>query len=179
MSTVFASGKLAEQEYKLKMAQVRDFSKSRRLPWVTRQRLRAFFEHMYEERTVFDEKEIIDALPERMRLELVKGMYEQLIKMVPLFAGLGDEITCQLCGALKPMPALDKDIITQEGERGTEMYFIMSGEVEVLIHGDLPLGFLHPGAFFGEMELLGTRLGICAYLVHQQLRPASERVRTR
>eukprot|EP01052_Picozoa_sp_SAG31_P010824 SAG31_NODE_602_length_13638_cov_32.936037_6_plen_514_part_00 len=35
----------------------------------------------------------------------------------------------QLCMALQPLPAMAQDVIMQEGERGSEMYIIVSGEV--------------------------------------------------
>ena len=37
----------------------------------------------------------------------------------------------KLCMALQPLPAMPKDVIIEEGHRGSEMYIIVSGEVQV------------------------------------------------
>jgi len=51
-----------------------------------------------------------------------------------------------------------REIVFEEGEKNDEMYFVLSGEVEVLkkIDGGEPkiLGKISSGAFFGEMSLL-------------------------
>ena len=44
-------------------------------------------------------------------------------------AQLMSVVVMQLCMALQPLPAMAQDVIIQEGERGSEMYIIVSGEV--------------------------------------------------
>ena len=51
------------------------------------------------------------------------------------------------------MTALRGQLITEENKVGTELYFIVDGEVEV-IQDDERLGFLGTGSFFGEHPML-------------------------
>ena len=46
----------------------------------------------------------------------------------------------------------------QEGQVGSELYFIIEGEVEVLSGGER-LGFLGEGSFFGESPVIETMFG--------------------
>ena len=52
-----------------------------------------------------------------------------------------------------------EQIVYSEGKYGTEMYFIVSGEVEVSHDGER-LGFLSEGAFFGETPLIEAISGV-------------------
>ena len=49
-------------------------------------------------------------------------------------------------------------VVYQEGRFGTEMYIIVSGEVEVSRDGER-LGFLSQGAFFGETPFIESISG--------------------
>lgn len=48
-------------------------------------------------------------------------------------------------------------VATQEGKFGEDMYFVISGMLEVLVNGER-LGFLAEGAFFGNTPTLGIIL---------------------
>lgn len=54
---------------------------------------------------------------------------------------------------LSVAPQLKNQLITEEGKVGTEMYFIVEGEVEVMAQ-DERLGFLGTGSFFGENPVI-------------------------
>ena len=71
-------------------------------------------------------------------------------------------------GALEPILAstelrsyAEGDIIVTEGERGSSLFLIVSGEVKVFTRGErgehVPLAELGPGDFFGEVSLLTGR----------------------
>ena len=49
------------------------------------------------------------------------------------------------------MSALRGQLVSKKGKVGTEMYFIVEGEVEVL-QDDERLGFLGTGSFFGRTQ---------------------------
>ena len=55
-----------------------------------------------------------------------------------------------------------QDVIT-EGQPGSEMYMIVSGELEVT-QGGVRLGFLSEGSFFGEAAVLAADSSVQAIL---------------
>ncbi len=110
------------------------------------------------------------AAASRPRLDLGLETRE-LVGDFPLFAGLDAAQRDKISALLKPRFAVPGERLIRRGERGTAMYFISSGAVEVGVGGQkIQLG---RGDFFGEMALLRgrerradvTALGYCQLLV--------------
>lgn len=75
-----------------------------------------------------------------------------MLARVPLFAGLPDAELAAVAKLLRPSLAVQGERIIHTGAMGREMYFIVSGEVEVkTARGPVRLG---AGSFFGEVALL-------------------------
>ena len=75
-----------------------------------------------------------------------------------MFRGLGKEVIHETCKRINDLCLAREQFVTQEGRVGLEMYFIVSGEVEVSCMGER-LGFLGEGAFFGETPLIDAITG--------------------
>ena len=78
-----------------------------------------------------------------------------MIAQVPLFRDLPRERLRPIAAELRPGLAVPGERIIQKGTRGTRMFFLVSGEVAVVLPqgGEIELG---PGSFFGEMALLSN-----------------------
>jgi len=90
-------------------------------------------------------------LEQRPKLDLGLKLAE-ILKKAPLFAELKVEQVAQLAAYLTPLIAVPGQRIVAAGERGDRMYFIASGEVDVLVKPK-PVR-LSAGDFFGEIALL-------------------------
>jgi CPA1 family monovalent cation:H+ antiporter len=106
----------------------------------------------------------------RPRLDLGLATRE-LVGEFPLFAGLEPAQLDKITALLKPRFAVPGERLIRRGERGSVMFFISSGAVEVAVGSEkIQLG---RGDFFGELALLGDRerradvtaLGYCQLLV--------------
>lgn len=78
-----------------------------------------------------------------------------MIASVPLFTNLDSEGIAQLAGMLRPRLALPGETIVARGGRGTAMFFIAAGAVDVVLRTGLVR--LETGNFFGEMALLSDQ----------------------
>jgi CPA1 family monovalent cation:H+ antiporter len=96
---------------------------------------------------------------------------EELITRFDMFCGLSPTEIKALARLLKPRLALPEETIVRRGDRGSHVFFISSGAVEVILPGEpVQLG---RGDFFGEMALLSglpraadvVALGYCQLLV--------------
>jgi len=77
-----------------------------------------------------------------------------LVKQVPIFHDIGPGTVADLAALLRPRDLPPRAVLWRRGDAGSSMFFIVSGEVEVLIEPPLRLG---AGNFFGEMALLNDR----------------------
>ena len=86
---------------------------------------------------------------ERLRTGLAK---------LELFAGVDADVLDELAPAFRPLDAPVGSDVVREGDSGTDLYFVESGELEALkaVDGGEPvrLGVLAAGDVFGEMALL-------------------------
>ena len=78
------------------------------------------------------------------------------VSKVPFFAALGPSAIADVTHMLRTMDLPPRTMIIRKGKTGDCMYFIADGEVEVELPGKTVT--LGPGAFFGEMALLGNNL---------------------
>jgi voltage-gated potassium channel len=84
------------------------------------------------------------------------------LRAIPLFADLEPEALEQLAGAAKEVDVPAGRPLTQPGDPGSGMFFVVEGTVEVEAR-ERPRE-LGPGDFFGELALLtedGTRTARC------------------
>src|SRR5205085_6389530 len=76
-----------------------------------------------------------------------------MVARVPLFAGLDAAAISELASMLKARKLPRDAVIMRKGDEAESMYFIASGEVEVVLPDrTVPL---YQGDFFGEMAVLG------------------------
>lgn len=79
----------------------------------------------------------------------------RLVAAVPFFSKLQASQIADIAGLLKIMNAMNGETVVREGETGECMYFIASGQIEILAPGGSIL--LKPGDFFGEIALIERR----------------------
>lgn len=84
--------------------------------------------------------------------------HSQLLAQVPLFATLGTEDLQRLSSRLTPHHRERGEFIFHQGDEGTELFIIQTGEVTIRLSSpdgrEVSLALLQPGAAFGELALL-------------------------
>jgi voltage-gated potassium channel len=91
----------------------------------------------------------------------------EFVAKVPFFKPLSPAAIIEIARMLRPIDVAERTVIVRKGRQGDCMYFIAEGLVEVVGAG-VQLG---PGAFFGEMALLGdgTRTATVSAVVQSTL----------
>lgn len=153
MSTIMMAGSVGEQEYLVKLAQLKAWMKARHLTTRERVKIMGYFSAMHQSSSYFDEHRILSYLPLGVSRDLSMQLYETILGESPLFANLGPELMLRICQAVTPVKATTGQTIYEQGKIGSEMYFVMSGELEVIVDGER-LGFLGQGSFFGENAVI-------------------------
>jgi CRP-like cAMP-binding protein len=76
-----------------------------------------------------------------------------VLKKVPLFAGLDDRELEQIASSMKERRFSAGDTVTQEGAGGAGFFVVEEGGADVTVDGQAR-GAIGPGDYFGEIALL-------------------------
>jgi len=96
-----------------------------------------------------------EALTNDLRRELALSLYGEHLRTVPFLAAVDEVFLKQLCSCVVLECFSPRDFIISAGEFGTDLYFLVIGQVRIQAPGSKEtLRTLVPGSFFGEMGLL-------------------------
>jgi cyclic nucleotide gated channel len=149
MGSMMVGQKLLEEKVASQIAELREFMEAKKIPKYLRVKIRKFMETLYEEKSGFDEKEVLAQLPPAMAQDLLHHMYKKLLVDVPMFKKLEEGAITMLCSLIKPYTAMKDDTIYVKGEIGREIYIIMNGCVEISFE-DGDREEIEKGQTFGE-----------------------------
>ena len=82
LSAQITAGNIADQEYDKQMETVREFLRAKHVNVEQRRKIMAFYDNYFHSKTVFAEEELLAKLPEQMRMDLMKQMYDDLVRFV-------------------------------------------------------------------------------------------------
>jgi len=139
-----------------RMEQLSTFMAYRNIPPALRDRIGAYYRHLWQRRLDHDETEILGRLPPGLRTDVTLFLKRDLLQAVPMFREAGDGFLREIALEMKPVVFMPGDHVIWAGDHGREMYFISRGTVDVLSPEDgvTVLNRLGQGDFFGEMALL-------------------------
>ena len=83
------------------------------------------------------------------------------LRSIGLFGAMSDEVLSHLTSSLDVTTPSAGDIVFREGDEASDMYVVISGEVEVLKRSkrgvDARVALLGPGDWFGEMSIVDVQ----------------------
>jgi serine/threonine protein phosphatase PrpC/CRP-like cAMP-binding protein len=80
----------------------------------------------------------------------------EILQRMPLFRPLNDREILRVLQVTDVMPFKEGEQVIEEGDKGEELFIVLSGKVRVL-RGDAQLATLVPGDHFGEMALVRSQ----------------------
>jgi CRP/FNR family cyclic AMP-dependent transcriptional regulator len=83
----------------------------------------------------------------------VAGAPTELLKRVPLFAGLDNKELQEIASSMRERRFKSGDTVTQEGAGGVGFFVVQEGEADVSVGGESK-GTVGPGEYFGEIALI-------------------------
>jgi len=152
---------------KEKMKAVREYIRYRRIPKHLGHKIHRHYKYAWKRTQVFKEEEILFELPNALRAECALFVHQDIIRKVPLFSQLGQDVVPSLASRLKPSLASKGDVVVKEGLIGDEMYVVSLGrlvvsvEIRTSFHGvsdpeyeELVIRGLKEGDYFSEYAVL-------------------------
>ncbi|XP_064623233.1 cyclic nucleotide-gated cation channel beta-3-like isoform X2 [Lineus longissimus] len=158
---IFEAAGQQKSEYRKTMDITLWYMQSLNLPKELQGRVRMWFNYNWDQQKTLNENSLIDALPKKMKTDLAINVHFQTLTKVQLFQDCDKTLLYDLILKLKPVLYLPGDYICRKGEVGTEMYIVMSGQVQVVggLNNDIVFATLHEGSVFGEISLLALAGG--------------------
>ncbi len=129
-----------DAKYHERLEGLKEYLKSRNLPISTSQRIKKNFKHMYHRKTVFEEADIVSAMPASATRDLIYVEYAKEIAMFDLLTRAHPDFVVIVAPAMKPFFAERGEFIFYEGELGTAVYFLATGSLQLLARDDATEG---------------------------------------
>ena len=146
---------LLKAGYRKKLEEITAFLNYRSIPPYMQKRVQDYYDHLWESRLGHEEDAILGNIPEPLKTDLALYMRKDLIRKVPFFTNASQSLLRDLVLALRPEVYLPGSYIIRKGERGTCMYIISNGEVEVVSQDEQrTYAVLGEGSFVGEMSIM-------------------------
>ncbi|KAE9585232.1 putative potassium channel, voltage-dependent, EAG/ELK/ERG [Lupinus albus] len=144
------------QTMKMRMRSIELWMKKKRLPKSIRERVRTFERQRWAATRGVDESELINDLPEGLRKDIKYHLCWDLVRQVPLFQHMDDQVLEHICDRVKSIAFTRGETISREGDPVQRMIFVVRGHLQSsqeLHDGVKSYCMLGPGNFSGD-ELL-------------------------
>ncbi|XP_010550110.1 PREDICTED: cyclic nucleotide-gated ion channel 18 [Tarenaya hassleriana] len=158
MQTSLQSMSVRVEEWRVKRRDTEEWMRHRQLPPDLQERVRRFVQYKWLATRGVDEESILQSLPTDLRREIQRHLCLALVRRVPFFSQMDDQLLDAICGCLVSSLSTAGTYIFREGDPVNEMLFIIRGQLESSTTNGGRSGFfnsitLRPGDFCGE-ELL-------------------------
>ncbi|CAJ1961282.1 unnamed protein product [Sphenostylis stenocarpa] len=146
------------EEMRVKRQDAEQWMSHRMLPENLKERIRRYEQYQWQENRGVEEEALIGKLPKDLRRDIKRHLCLDLVKKVPMFEKMDEQLLDAMCSRLKPVLYTEKSQIFREGDPVDEILFIMRGKVSTVTTNGGRTGFfncllLKAGDFCGE-ELL-------------------------
>jgi len=153
VSSLIANIDVAKAAYSKRMEEINNFMRTRKVPAPLQQRVKGYYAYLWETRKSISRATMLDEMPHTLTVDISLFLNRGIIEKVTLFKDANEVFIREVVQLLHSMVFLPNDFIIRQGEYGDCMYFLSSGDVEVLV-GDQKVAQLGAGSPFGEAALL-------------------------
>ncbi|XP_022775366.1 probable cyclic nucleotide-gated ion channel 16 [Durio zibethinus] len=146
------------EEWRIRRRDTEEWMRHRQLPPDLQDRVRRFVHYKWIATRGVDEEAILKSLPLDLRRQIQRHLCLALVRRVPFFAQMDDQLLDAICERLVSSLNTKDTYLVREGDPVNEMLFIIRGQLESSTTNGGRTGFfnsitLGPGDFCGE-ELL-------------------------
>ncbi|KAG4379666.1 hypothetical protein GLYMA_16G025400v4 [Glycine max] len=158
MQKYLQSTSVRVEEMRVKRRDAELWMSHRMLPDLLKERIRRYEQYKWQENKGAEEETLIRNLPKDLRRDIKRHLCLELLRKVPMFEDMDNQLLDALCDRLKPVLYTEKSYIVREGDPVDEMLFIMRGKLATATTNGGRTGFFNSfeikaGDFCGE-ELL-------------------------
>jgi len=153
VSSLVSNIDVARSAYQRHLEEVNSYLRAQKVPFDLQERVRDYYSYLWEQKKSVTSRTVVEDLPTSLSLEILMHQNRSLIEKVEVFQGADEVFIREAIQRLRPRVFLPREYIVRQGEYGDCMYFLTSGELEVLVD-EHQLARLGPGSVFGEAALV-------------------------
>lgn len=153
VSGLIANLDVARADFIKKIESVRVYLNSKKVPKDLQEKILSYYHYLWDEKKNVSDENPLSDLPISLSLEVMIYLNRDMLMKVDLFKNSQELFVREAIQMLKPFIYLPEDYIIRQGEYGDCMFFLSSGDIEVLVD-DKQVAKLGPGSTFGETSLL-------------------------
>lgn len=154
VAAILARSDAARNHHMENLDRVETFMEMHHIPLKMREKIRTYYHYVWMNKKGYQDDSLIEGLPEKLQSEMLLFINKPIIEKVPFLKGAGQDLLAQLMGQLRARIYVPEEDVFLYGERGDALYFIQTGQVDILTKEGQCLATLGDGAFFGEMALI-------------------------
>eukprot|EP00753_Platysulcus_tardus_P013246 PLAT3643.3.p1 GENE.PLAT3643.3~~PLAT3643.3.p1 ORF type:complete len:1420 (-),score=813.14 PLAT3643.3:357-4490(-) len=113
------------------MDNLKDYLRDRKASIVLQNRLRRHLDFYYQHRSPFQEQQLLQAMPDLMRLQVMKDDILSMQRTIHLLHGKEAWFTLHLLNIMHPFYISAAEVLYRTGDLATEFYFIANGSLEL------------------------------------------------
>ena len=153
VSGLIANLDVARATFLKKIETVSAYLNAKRIPKDLQEKILNYYYYLWDKKKNVSDENPLSDLPASLNLEVMLYLNRDMLRKVDLFKNSQELFVREAIQMLTPLIYLPEDFIIRQGEYGDCMYFLSSGEVEVIVD-DRRVATLGPGSTFGETALL-------------------------
>ncbi len=154
ISTLLVSANVPKAANREKMATLASYLKQYEIPSDLQENIFNFYSYSLKHHVSDSFSKLLSELPGELSNDLTDHVNIFLITQVPLFRNASRKLIKEIVKCFKTEIFSPSENIIQSGEVGNEMYFLVSGIVDVISPDGKSLNKLRTGSFFGELAFL-------------------------
>lgn len=147
----------AREHHMDNLDRIETFMRMHKVNDTLRLKIRSYYKYLWENKKGYQDKSLLKGLPEKIQSELFFSINKSIIDKVPFLRGSSEDLLEDLMNKLESRIFVPGEKVFRVDEVGDALYFIQSGDVDIVLKDGAKVASLTDGAFFGEMALLSDR----------------------
>lgn len=154
VGTIISNINLRRLQFQRKLDNIKHYMRYRSVGKNLQLRVIKWFDYLWTNRHTFEEEEVLQTLPDKLRAEISIHVHFDTLRRVKIFDECEAALLEELVLKLRPQVYSPGDYICRKGDIGKEMYIVKQGILEVLTDDGKILTTLTDGGHFGEISIL-------------------------
>jgi Ion transport protein/Cyclic nucleotide-binding domain len=142
----------AKAQFFENLEKLKAFINYRHLPSDLQKRIRDYYTYIWKNKLGYDESSFLSELPVGLKNEVSLYLKRDMIRRISLFSNIDDNFLKEVSIRMRPLIFTPGDFIFKQGDKGSEMYFVIRGNLEVITDAGV-VSALRDGDYFGEIAL--------------------------